>query len=520
MTTTAIGSTAFTQTAVQSDVKQTSSDSSGTSFSKLMNKVTSHGTSDQKVDSKASEQDKKVQDTDKSDSDSRDTQTDKANGNTAEQTVKPENTKASGDSKSTDAAKQKDETQDAAAQTGLPETAMMTLLQNGIQQTADQMITALADTLHVSTEAVTGMMKKLNMTAADLLQPDQLKNLALALSGDTDGTSLLTNGDLYASVKSLFGTLQDMETQLQSETGLSAKQIQSILETMQNKAAQNENSEAAAQSGTAVTANAVLTAVYPDKTAAQNTEKQDGTGQTGNAVAAVHTTAEKTSSDNTAAGVQKAAETESTGQTAEDFKLQTSGKQETYQSGNQTDSSANQFVMNFTKNPDQILENQTAEVKPAFTVNSPDEVITQIVDYIKVQVKPETSHLEMQLHPENLGTLNIQISSKEGVMTAQFTTQSEEVRSVIQSQITDLRQSLENQGIKVDAVEVTVANYSRDNSPSDGQQQGGQSFAGRKRGTRAINLNALSDTEEDLGQEEQITAQMMKANGNTVDYTV
>lgn len=42
------------------------------------------------------------------------------------------------------------------------------------------------------------------------------------------------------------------------------------------------------------------------------------------------------------------------------------------------------------------------------------EIMDQIMDYMKVQLKPEMDQLEMQLHPETLGTLKIQLVSKGG----------------------------------------------------------------------------------------------------------
>ena len=61
--------------------------------------------------------------------------------------------------------------------------------------------------------------------------------------------------------------------------------------------------------------------------------------------------------------------------------------------------------------------------------------------------------------PASLGSVNVQIAAKDGVITAQFTAQNETVKAAIESQLVQLRTQFEEQGIKVDAVEVTVANY-------------------------------------------------------------
>ena len=82
-----------------------------------------------------------------------------------------------------------------------------------------------------------------------------------------------------------------------------------------------------------------------------------------------------------------------------------------------------------------------------------------------------------------------------------------------------MKEQFEEQGIKVDNVEVAVASYSFDQGLNrESQQQLSQSAEARKMTIRRINLNEEL-TEEELTQEEQIAAEMMAANGNTVDFT-
>ncbi len=130
--------------------------------------------------------------------------------------------------------------------------------------------------------------------------------------------------------------------------------------------------------------------------------------------------------------------------------------------------------------------------------------------------------MELQLHPASLGTVNVQIASKDGVITAQFTTQNETVRAVIETQMIQLKNQFEEQGIKVDAVEVTVANheYGHQFSQENGNPEQKQSKSAKN--TRRINLDEI-DGEADIEQMEEpdrIAVEMMQANGGSVDYTV
>ena len=178
---------------------------------------------------------------------------------------------------------------------------------------------------------------------------------------------------------------------------------------------------------------------------------------------------------------------------------------------------------------DASLQNngQTAEVTfeqttPFFSEQTRD-IMNQIMDYMKFQLKPGMDQLEMQLHPESLGTVHIQLSSKGGEITAQFHVQNEAVKAAIESQIATLQESFKEQGIKVEAVQVTVENHGFERNLWQGQGQEEHAASDRNRKShRRINLNDLDIDallEENASEEDLLAAQMMAANGNTVDYT-
>ena len=126
----------------------------------------------------------------------------------------------------------------------------------------------------------------------------------------------------------------------------------------------------------------------------------------------------------------------------------------------------------------------------------------------------------MQLHPASLGNVNVQIASKDGVITAHFTAQNEVVKNAIETQLVQLKTQFEEQGIKVSEVEVTVADYRFQQSFSGNEEHPGENQEGGKKGRRKINLNELDLEEmpEDMDDSERIAAEMMASNGNTVDY--
>ncbi len=173
-----------------------------------------------------------------------------------------------------------------------------------------------------------------------------------------------------------------------------------------------------------------------------------------------------------------------------------------------------QNQMNTTANVESA--GNVAQTQSSFTTAQAMDIMNQVMDYMKLQLNAETSSLEMQLQPESLGTLQIRISAKEGLMTAQFTTASDSVKAVLESQMVQLQQQLESQNIKVDAIEVMVEAHAFESALQQGEerQQTGEEKKGR---TRRIDLNSL-DSAEEMDGEDRLVAEMMAANGNTVDY--
>ena len=117
----------------------------------------------------------------------------------------------------------------------------------------------------------------------------------------------------------------------------------------------------------------------------------------------------------------------------------------------------------------------------------------------------------MQLNPENLGKLNIQLVSKNGEVTANIMAQSETVKEVIESQITMLKDTLMEQGIKIEAVEVTVASRGFEENFENQERENEQQKPKRHISQQELDeINGVSSVADILEEE------MMKQNGNSV----
>ncbi len=94
----------------------------------------------------------------------------------------------------------------------------------------------------------------------------------------------------------------------------------------------------------------------------------------------------------------------------------------------------------------------------------------------------------ISLHPEHLGQVDIKIVIQNGLLTAQFVTDNGAARELLESQMAQLRSSLQVQGLQVERMEVVQQQPSQTPASFMGNHQGqqgtGHNGGGAKRGNR------------------------------------
>lgn len=168
-----------------------------------------------------------------------------------------------------------------------------------------------------------------------------------------------------------------------------------------------------------------------------------------------------------------------------------------------------------------VSENNSANQTQSYISIDTRELIAQIVDNVRINQSIDTANIQMQLNPENLGRIYLNISSKEGAVSATITATNEAVKEALEAQIINLKENLSQNGIKVDAVEVTVASHEfernlEQNSSKDEQNAIYHESKNKRR--KNIDISSLDDLSGIMSEEENLLAQIMKENGNSVDY--
>ena len=172
---------------------------------------------------------------------------------------------------------------------------------------------------------------------------------------------------------------------------------------------------------------------------------------------------------------------------------------------------------------DQVLEEVVPQTEnnTYLSIDTMD-LIEQFAENVKVTISEETSSMEMQLNPENLGKVYLQISSEQGTVRAQIAASEEAVKNALETQLAELRKTLEQSGVKVDSIEVTVASHEFERNLEQGQSrefEEGQRQQEQQSQRRNINLSSLDELSSLMTEEEALVAQIMKDNGNSVDLT-
>lgn len=383
-----------------------------------------------------------------------------------------------------------------------------------VEEAGNEVIKEIAEEFEVPPEEVEKAMEVLGLSVYDLFDPSNLKQLVLELEDGADLAVLLTDENLFAKLQNVLNVAVDAKADLAGELGMDSKEFQSLLEELQSSLKEPEIM------GEENLTNAVDSGQMAEEVKVAKEEAPKITVEVKAGDETVRLSAdEKGNVTGTAEVVPSESEVNNTKEHA--------GEHEQKGNGNSQKESEGKLQ---TENlqMDALIQNrvQTAEVSfeqtAAVFSEQTREIMDQIMDYMRIQLKPGMDQLEMQLHPESLGTVHIQLSSKGGEVTAQFQVQNETVKAAIESQIASLQESLKEQGIKVEAVQVTVENHGFESNlwQGQGREENASSHNNNRKSPRRINLNDLDGTfNEDADEEELLAAKMMEANGNTVDYT-
>ncbi|MDF1616826.1 flagellar hook-length control protein FliK [Petrocella sp. FN5] len=187
-------------------------------------------------------------------------------------------------------------------------------------------------------------------------------------------------------------------------------------------------------------------------------------------------------------------------------------KETSKQKGDQSFSTL--FSQNTTDLKEVVVVNKAGEVK--YQQVSTNDIINQIVTKAIVNLSDTRTSMNLQLNPGNLGKIAISVVAEQGLVKGQFVAENEVVKQMIESNIGQLKSQLEQQGIKVDKIEVTLGNANLHYHQKEQSDQR-QSY-NKTRQDRINRLNRLHNIE--VVQPEIKSTEISKDMDGNMEHTV
>ena len=407
-----------------------------------------------------------------------------------------------------------------------------------VEQLAEDVKETLQECMDVTEEELAQAMETLGMTALDLLQPQNLIGLVQELTGTADVSALLTNAEFQLTMQGVTGLI----TTFQKETGLSPDgftdlltQLSAQIDEMEEIARQllhaSETSQETVSDGQSVDlAQPVVLETKQDDMSAKGMFSQALQTQ-----AAQETDAEVSGQLVETSNMSHEKIADVSANMSEQEESQLSQEQEGMQKQTtvlqdkkemQTESHAAMFGESQVLADARTPVSESVQMPQIPNYAELEQLLDQFEGLARTFASAEGTSVEMQLNPENLGRMVLTVTEKHGNVTAQIAASNEQVKEALQTQMVELRATLESQGIKVEAVEVTVATHEFEqnldgNASANGQMQdqSGRQEEGNSTGRRNLRRNELDGLSGLLSEEERLAAQMMQDQGGTVDFT-
>ncbi len=424
----------------------------------------------------------------------------------------------------------------------------------------------LKEELGVTDEQISEAMEMLGISALDLMNPNQLALLTSELSGSKEAGDMLFD----ACFLQVMQKTEVLGQELLQELGISKEELavlckESAVSSQEQPIAPAETTDFAAGEQTLpkqpndlqpelLAGNETADTAVNDETQAMKTPEAESAKipvQT-EETTAVHETMQDGQTIETVTGavaeertpVEAAVKNDETNPVKQPEPTMTDGMEQTVQEealpqknlSDQQSSQQNSSMQHGQPehaaafvNHAQTIEVPVAQLAPEQVGYSEQidlqNVIREIVEFAKVHVTQQESTLQMQLNPEHLGKVFLELTARDGAVSAKIFAQNEMVKEALEVQMADLRQNMSQAGIKVEAIEVTVESHeferNLEQQANQERQQAEQQEKARSQ-TRKINLSGMESLDELSGmmtEEEALVARIMADRGNSIDYT-
>ncbi len=338
----------------------------------------------------------------------------------------------------------------------------------------------IQEKFNITSEELESIMSDLGMTDMNLLETSPLTELVKKLEGITNLQDVLTNPNFKDDLKVLLNQVEEIKTQVLEGEKVTVDENFPVKEEVEIKPQDNvEDTEMPVVEEDVINDVEVEEPQVQEEEQAVAPEKQE-----------------------TQEVIQN--ETSTNSDTKQEFK-QNESKMEMKDSSDTVNINA--------VRPEDFAARLTEDLSARVGERQAITIVRQVVEQISMQTKQGMTTMELQLYPAHLGRVTVQLVSKDGNITAQITAETEAAKNALETQLTLLKENLNNQGLKIESVEVTIASHAFEQN-MQGEKQHEEQSGSKNRGKRALNI-----LNESIVTENEPQPEIMDIMGNTVSYS-
>lgn len=402
------------------------------------------------------------------------------------------------------------------------------------KRVSSQIVEKVTEDLDITEDKLCEIMQMLGITAMELLQPENLTALFANATGiENNPQELVLNSDFTGLYADMMDIASQNQALLEAVSNMEVLENPQVLEIFTEPDNPGEVNTASAEEDIAKVQISDVTDETEEPVFQQPQVKSEaiGTPETisasgGNTVSGSQgmlETAEVEASNisETAVSSESIDSSETVSLKSEKQVMKTDLNSDSSSDERSFDDKSENRVLHTMINeqtqPEGVFE--AFDVQPKYTSVNTTEIIRQIVNQISIANTTGESVIEMQLNPENLGKLYINVTEKNSEITARIAVSNEAVKNALESQMATLRENLQDANIRVNDVEITIATHEfernlEQNAGNENGRHNGQQYTHQS----SNNGGNGSGQNETASDEARLTAQIMRDNGNSVDF--
>lgn len=345
-------------------------------------------------------------------------------------------------------------------------------------EVAGQIKQMLTEKYDVSEEELNAIMDSLGITDENLLDVKALTQIVMKLEGVENQADMLTNPDFAKNLKEILSKVEEMKVNVKPESIENEKVVveENLDETdMKSQVAEEVVDDDVSEE--------IKTDENGDTEVSENTEEVQATETL------VTENASGTAGKNSDSSLK-------------------------HDEGRNKTADINADGKNTAVQPQDFAQRLTEDLSERVGETKANDIVRQVVEQTQLNVKQGVTSLEMQLYPEHLGKVLVQVVSHEGSITAQITAESEAAKNALESQLTLLKENLNNQGVKVESVEVTIASHAFEQNMQGEKNNDQNSSQSKRRRSKDMFFDEVNDE-----QIEENDKGIMELKGSTVSYS-